>query len=412
MKKSLIALAALAATGAFAQSSVTAFGLVDIGYGTHKTTGPSAASIKSSGVMDGANAGSRIGFRGAEDLGGGLRAEFWVEQGISPTNGELFGVRSAAAGHQVDGFSAAGSAAALSGVAGAYSQGTNRQTYLGLSKAGMGTLRVGYQYTNVYELATLSGYALGSEGVQGADKAHLHGNAAAGGTRANAITYISPSFNGLTLRVQYGSGSDGRQEYESSSANAATGLTVDKNIRTSFMAKYDAGQLSAALAYTENKVTQSARAAGTVAAGTGGLNAFGAGIALTAVTNAATRAGKLTQIGGSYDLGVAKVGVVWVDGENGGSGSSTQSTGYKAYNLSATIPLGAAVPFVSVGKAESKNKVTGVVTEDYKLQQFGVRYSMSKRTTAYFMSGTTKNSASGAAYTKDSKTVVGVAHSF
>lgn len=401
-------MAALAATGAFAQSSVTAFGLVDVGYGSHKTTGPSAASIKSSGVMDGANAGSRIGFRGTEDLGGGLRAEFWVEQGISPTNDEMFGVRSAAAGHQVDGFSAAGSAAALSGAAGAYSNGTNRQTYLGLA-SGAGTLRVGYQYTNVYELATLAGYALGSEGVQGADKAHLHGNAAVGGTRANGITYISPSMSGLTLRVQYGAGSAGRQAYEASAANAASGLSIDKNIRTSIMAKYDAGKLSAALAYTENKITQSARATGFV-----GIGAYSASLpaTTTAITNTAARTGKLTQVGASYDLGVAKVGLVWVDGENGGSGTSTQSTGYKAYNLSASFPMGAAVPFVSVGKAESKNKTTSVVTEDYKLQQVGVRYSMSKRTTAYLMAGTTKNNAAGAAWTKDSKTVVGVAHSF
>jgi len=413
MKKSLFALAALAATGAFAQSSVTAFGVVDVGYGSHKTTGPSAASIKSSGVMDGANAGSRIGFRGTEDLGGGLRAEFWVEQGISPTNDELFGVRSAAAGHQVDGFSAAGSAAALSGAAGAYSNGTNRQTYLGLA-SGAGTLRVGYQYTNVYELATLAGYALGSEGVQGADKAHLHGNAAAGGTRANAITYISPSMSGLTLRIQYGSGSAGRQAYEASAANSATLLSIDKNIRTSIMAKYDAGKLSAALAYTENKVTQSARAASTAnTLSTYTTNAYGApGSVSTAISNTAARTAKLTQVGASYDLGVAKVGLVWTDGENGGSGSTTQSTGYKAYNLSASFPMGAAVPFVSVGKAESKNKTTSVVTEDYKLQQVGVRYSMSKRTTAYLMAGTTKNNAAGAAWTKDSKTVVGVAHSF
>ena len=48
--------------------------------------------------MDGANAGSRIGFRGTEDLGGGMKAHFVTEQGISPTNGALFGVRSGAAG--------------------------------------------------------------------------------------------------------------------------------------------------------------------------------------------------------------------------------------------------------------------------------------------------------------------------
>lgn len=411
MKKTLIALAAVAATSAFAQSSVTIFGLADIGYGTHKTTGPAGASIKSSGVMDGANAGSRIGFRGTEDLGGGLKADFWVEQGISPTNDELFGVRAAAAGHQVDGFSAAGGAAALSGAAGAYSNGTNRQTFLGLT-SGMGTVRVGYQYTNVYELGTLSGYVMGSEGVQGGDKAHLHMQAQAGGTRANAITYISPSVNGLTVRAQFGAGSAGRDTYQASAANAASNLSVDNAKRMSFMAKYDNGPLSAAVAYTENKVTQSTRAAASQT-----INAYGAlsaplsAAASANFANAAERANKLTQFGASYDLGVAKIGLTVNDGE-AGSGANSQISSFKANNLSASIPMGAAAPFVSTGKAKTTNNTTGVVTEDYKLSQVGVRYSLSKRTTAYVMAGTTKNNAAGAAWTKDSKTVVGLAHSF
>ena len=53
MKKSLIAMAVLAAAGAAqAQSSVTMFGIVDIGYGQHKTTGVGGYSIKSGGIMD------------------------------------------------------------------------------------------------------------------------------------------------------------------------------------------------------------------------------------------------------------------------------------------------------------------------------------------------------------------------
>lgn len=383
------------------------YGVADIGYGSHKTTGPAGASIKSSGVMDGPNAGSRIGFRGTEDLGGGLKADFVVEQGISPTNDELYGVRNAAAGHQVDGFSAAGSAAALSGSAGAYSNGTNRQTYLGLS-SGMGTVRIGYQYTNLYELATLAGYAMGSEGVQGADKAHLHMWAQAGGTRANAITYISPSFNGLTVRAQVGSGSAGRDTYEASAANAASNLSVDKAVRMSLMAKYDAGPLSAAVAFTENKVTQSTRAVGSQT-----INAYGAisAAATSATTNAAERANTLTQIGASYDLGMAKIGLTINNGE-AGSGTSTQTSSYKSNNLSVTVPLGALVPFASMGSAKTTNDTTGVVSEDYKMSQVGARYMLSKRTTAYVMVGTTKNDAAGAAWTKDSKTVVGMAHSF
>jgi len=411
MKKSLIALAALAATGAFAQSTVTLYGLADIAYGAQKTTGEAGRSIKSSGVQDGAQAGSRIGFRGTEDLGGGLSAQFVIEQGIAPTNDEMFGTRSAAAGHQVDGFSAAGSAAVLGGSAGAYSNGTSRQAYLGLS-SGMGTVRVGYQYTNLYELSSLSGYALGSEGIPGADKGHLAGYTVAGGTRANAITYISPTFSGVTVRAQYGSGSAGRDTYEASSINTASQLSVDKNVRTSIMAQYNAGPLSAAIALTDNKITQSVRAAGTST-----INAYGAisAASTSATTNAAERAAKLTQIAASYDFGMAKVALTVNNGKNGGTSTSTQSSDFTGYNLSVAAPFGELVPFASIGKAKTKNSVTSVITEDYDMTQFGARYLLSKRTTAYVMVGTTKNDAPAAVasgYTKDSKTIVGVAHSF
>jgi hypothetical protein len=83
MKKSLIALAALAATSAaFAQSSVTLFGVVDLAYENVKTN---AGRI--SGLSPSANSSSRIGFRGVEDLGGGMSASFWLEGALAPMNG-------------------------------------------------------------------------------------------------------------------------------------------------------------------------------------------------------------------------------------------------------------------------------------------------------------------------------------
>jgi len=83
MKKSLIALAALAASGAvFAQSSVTLFGVVDLAYERVKTN---AGTI--SGIAPSANSSSRLGFRGVEDLGGGMSASFWLEAALAPMNG-------------------------------------------------------------------------------------------------------------------------------------------------------------------------------------------------------------------------------------------------------------------------------------------------------------------------------------
>lgn len=82
MKKSLIALAVLAASGAaMAQSSVTLFGIVDtnVAYVNKDAAGDSRYGLGTSGAST-----SRLGLRGTEDLGGGLKAGFWLE-------GEIFG---------------------------------------------------------------------------------------------------------------------------------------------------------------------------------------------------------------------------------------------------------------------------------------------------------------------------------
>ncbi|MEO8653716.1 MAG: porin [Ramlibacter sp.] len=84
MKKSLIALAVLAAAGtASAQSSVTLFGIVDATIQRVKNSdGPSVTRLTNSGYNS-----SRLGFRGTEDLGGGLSASFWLEMGLTNDNG-------------------------------------------------------------------------------------------------------------------------------------------------------------------------------------------------------------------------------------------------------------------------------------------------------------------------------------
>jgi predicted porin len=84
MKKSLLALAALTAFAgvASAQSSVTLFGIVDLSARNVKNGNQSIKSLSQDG-----NASSRLGFRGVEDLGGGMRAGFWIEGAINPDTG-------------------------------------------------------------------------------------------------------------------------------------------------------------------------------------------------------------------------------------------------------------------------------------------------------------------------------------
>ena len=73
----------LCATGAQAQSSVTLFGTVDVGVSHVRSDTGSRTGLSHSGANI-----SRYGFRGVEDLGGGMSASFWLEAGFSPDTGD------------------------------------------------------------------------------------------------------------------------------------------------------------------------------------------------------------------------------------------------------------------------------------------------------------------------------------
>jgi len=141
MKKSLFALAAIGAVAgtAQAQSSVTVYGLVDLGYvGTNTTaanpgTGATYANgttgvtkTNASAFADGAESTSRLGFKGNEDLGGGLSAFFTYEMQITPNQGQVI---SSNTGTQ------------------------DRQAFAGLKKAGVGQFAFGTQYTTIFDAA-------------------------------------------------------------------------------------------------------------------------------------------------------------------------------------------------------------------------------------------------------------------
>jgi len=88
MKKSLLALAVLGtfAGVASAQSTVTLFGIIDVGVRSIKN-----GNVDQKQMVNDALNSNRLGFRGIEDLGGGLRAGFWIEGGMTPDNGTAAG---------------------------------------------------------------------------------------------------------------------------------------------------------------------------------------------------------------------------------------------------------------------------------------------------------------------------------
>ena len=88
MKKTLLAVAVLGAfAGAVsAQSSVTLFGVVDLSANSIENGGKTVKSLQSNQLNS-----NRLGFRGTEDLGGGLNAGFWLEAGMSNDTGAVGG---------------------------------------------------------------------------------------------------------------------------------------------------------------------------------------------------------------------------------------------------------------------------------------------------------------------------------
>lgn len=177
MKKTLIALAAVAATGAvFAQSSVTIDGAVDLGY--VKPIGAKDARL------DATNGANQIRFMGTEDLGGGLKAHFILAQRFSPESGGNDGTTFARPTFQGE------STVGLSGAFGAVKLGRALTAFQGPVNATdpWGTLQQG-------STAVLtSGYTTDKE--NNAD--------AAGLGRTDAIHYTSPRFGGFSAGVSYG----------------------------------------------------------------------------------------------------------------------------------------------------------------------------------------------------------------
>lgn len=183
MKKTLILIAAMGAvTAAYAQSSVTIYGVLDGGLG-HLNTGTSYLTGLPAGLMG--NPGvwtaksvtsSRLGFRGSEDLGGGLRANFSMESRIAPDNGGLqFGQLAFFGGH----------------------------SWMGLSSKDWGELRLGRQFIPAHYVAVY-GDPFGFDYTA----ASSYGFNKAGSTftyAANSVSYKTPIFfNGLSSEVVYG----------------------------------------------------------------------------------------------------------------------------------------------------------------------------------------------------------------
>jgi predicted porin len=208
MKKSLFALAALTAFAgvASAQSSVTAFGIIDLA--ARNVKNGNAGSIKS--LSSGGQATSRFGFRGVEDLGGGLRAGFWIESEVGPDTG-----------------------AAGSTVGSATNVFWARRSTISLM-GGFGEVRLGRDWTPTYSsfnTVEIFGYVgvASPANLRGAFYTNAGSGTASAVRQSNTVAYFLPNLGGLTGQVQVSAGEGAANQNKSMGARlayAAGPLTV------------------------------------------------------------------------------------------------------------------------------------------------------------------------------------------
>ena len=284
MKKSLIALAVLGLSGAaMAQSSVTLYGVADAGIGKIEAGSGLAAPLNdasdktefiSGSTMN--NGTSRLGVRGVEDLGGGLKAGFQFETGLDLDNG---------------------------GSSGAF---WSRQANIWLG-GNWGTVKLGRQFTPSYLTTStfeLTGAALYSV------LANTY-NFAGIGRRANStFAYMTPNFGGFTAGVAYVTKTDlakPKAAYDLGLmyANGPIGVGVSVNkfstSKTNYQAgaKYSFGNFALAGSYTQASNAAKAVRRGF---GIGGSANFGA----FTVTLDLTRDTKNEWTGKKYTNGVVE----------------------------------------------------------------------------------------------------------
>lgn len=194
MKKLAIAAALAALTTTVSAQGVSVYGVLDTGFQSYD-----AGSEKVTRAVDGALATGRLGFKGSEDLGDGLKANFQLEGKLTPSNGNL--------GNTTD------------------NQVFDREAWVGISGR-FGDVRMGRQdvsYAQDIDTGLSQAGNLGSFAVNGTDFE-------LGKDQSNVVKYTTPTIGGFTGQI-------GR-------ATNAAGSTTDANTdQTSAHVKFERGNL-------------------------------------------------------------------------------------------------------------------------------------------------------------------------
>lgn len=333
MKKSMIALAVLAMGGsAMAQSSVTVYGRIDLSVGSiEQTSGAFLGSGRdNSGVFSGALTTSRYGFRGTEDLGGGLKANFQLENGFNADSGTL----------------------------GSSDTAFNRQSWVGLS-GGFGQIRLGKTdsaYKDAYDLG-VSFNVFDSEFTP--TKVAFEQSGIGGFTSRpnNMVRYDSPTFGGFAGAFTYSLDED----------------NANKADLTAFHLRYASGPLAVALGYQDqDNNTPASKREYTVLSGTYNFGSF----RVSGQYQNAKQGNGLKDtdysVGVSIPVGAFDFSLGYADGSTETNGVDTNDA--SGFGFGATYALSKRTRLYGAyldGKVEN---AAGVTTFERTFYAFGVRH--------------------------------------
>jgi predicted porin len=325
----LLASASLAAPLAHAQSQVTIYGRVDLGVDVTSGRWGSFSRVMSGGVQ-----GSRLGFTGAEDLGGGLRAVFRLEQGQNADEGTL----------------------------GQGGRSFGREASVGLSSATLGTVSLGRLPTPYYaNQPFIDAFLWSGAGGMTAITRNTAGTSrqvlgtAVNARSDNAVNYQSPTLSGLVFRAQVAAGE----------GSASIGRNVGASVR------YTSGALD--LMAGANQQQGASNSNGSVrAASVGG--SFDLGVArvyagyTVEANDCTTCTGALARVVGST------------------------KTDFRLVNLGVRVPLGSMNGIAQVVRLTDKSTYSAPTGErDATWLGIGVEYYLSRRTLVHFSVATIDN---------------------
>lgn len=383
MKKLLVALLATAGiTTAYAQSSVSIYGLLDTGYigsSAEGAVGNKAAKTTNSTFGNSAEQTSRLGFRGTEDLGGGRSAFFTVETGLTPNQGQA-------------------------------STWDNRQSFVGIKQNGIGQVAFGTQYTSIHTAvaATDAGqqnnligdviYATGASSTTSGNGS----NTAYTIRTANTVSLKSDNFKGFSA------GGFATVANSNTTQTNSTGGNTNYN-GYGLSADYAWNKLYVVAAYQTLKSEQTFTLSSPTYWTTNSSSVIPGGGVNTQDTQ--------KYVGATYDFGVVKAFAQYVSrkatstlSSNNYLSRTAQQIGVRG-NFTSTIDAWASV---GNGRYDAFGPTTPTV--NFNAFQIGSNYWLSKRTNLYAIYGQNKTSSTNVATLAPalaaSNYAVGVRHTF